>query len=223
MKILPKLLAVLLLIGCVQVRAPAPQVQPNPPKWEAEIQVFERADQERRPEPGGVVFTGSSSVRLWETLAEDFPDTRVLNRGFGGSELEDVLRHADRIIIPYRPRLVLVYGGDNDLAAGKTPERVLADYQALVQRIQQRLPNTRIGFISIKPSPSRWHLAPAVRAANEMVREFSARDPRLVYIDVFTPMLGPDGMPRDDIFLDDKLHMNQKGYVIWRSVIAPYL
>ena len=218
-----RLSAVLLLGACVPAQAPAPQAAPSVSQWETEIQAFERADRERRAQTGGVVFTGSSSIRLWETLADDFPDARVLNRGFGGSQLEDVLRYADRVVVPYRPRVVFVYGGDNDLASGKSPERVLADYQQLVQRIRQRLPETRIGFISIKPSPSRWHLAPAVRAANELVREYSANDPRLFYVDVFTPMLGPDGKPREDLFLDDMLHMNQKGYAIWRAAVAPHL
>jgi lysophospholipase L1-like esterase len=194
-----------------------------PAPFEDEIQRFERADRERPVAPGGVLFVGSSSLRMWSTLAEDFPGVPVTNRGFGGSQLEDVLRYLDRVVTPYAPRLVLVYGGDNDLNAGKTPERVLADYQTVVRRIHEKLPRTRVAFISIKPSPSRWHLAPQVRAANDLVRSYAAGDPRLLYIDVYSPMLGPDGAPRRELFLDDMLHMKPEGYAIWRSAIAPYL
>ena len=221
MKTLTSLLTAVLLAGCGQ--APIPQPQPSQVSWEADIQAFERADREAQPDTGAVLFIGSSSIRLWESMSDDFPATRVLNRGFGGSQLEDLVRYADRIVLPYRPRLVFVYAGDNDVNAGKTPERVLMDYQALVRRIHQRLPETEIAFISIKPSPSRWHLAPAVRAANELVREFSAQDPRLGYVDVFTPMLGPDGEPREELFLEDELHMNRAGYAIWKAAVAPHL
>lgn len=220
MNVLARLVGLLLLAGCAPVQPPA---QPAPARWEAEIQAFERADRVAPPQPGGVVFTGSSSIRLWDGLAGDFPGVPVISRGFGGSQLADVVRFADRIILPYRPRTVLVYGGDNDLAEGKTPEQVFADYQALVRRIHAVLPDARIGFISIKPSPSRWHLAPAVRAANARVREHAARDPRLFYVDVFTPMLGPDGAPRTDLFLADRLHMNRRGYEIWKAAVAPHL
>lgn len=214
------LLVSLLLAACAGT---PPPVQPVPARWEPEIQAFERADRASPPAPGGVVFTGSSSVRLWDRLAEDFPGVPVINRGFGGSQLGDVVRLADRIILPYRPRTVLVYGGDNDLAEGRTPEQVFRDFQALVRRVHAQLPEARIGFISIKPSPSRWHLAPQVRAANGMVEGFATRDPRLFYVDVFTPMLGPDGTPRADLFLEDQLHMNRRGYEIWKAAVAPHL
>jgi alpha-galactosidase len=192
-------------------------------QWEPEIQKFEAADRHEKPAPGGIVFTGSSTIRMWETLAADFPGLPVLNRGFGGSQLDDAVHFADRIVIPYQPRMVLVYSGDNDLNAGKSPERVLADYRALVAKIHAKLPRTRIGYLSIKPSPSRWKLAPQMRAANALVKQFTATDPRLFYIDTFTPMLGPDGGPRPELFREDMLHMNPRGYAIWKAIVAPYL
>jgi lysophospholipase L1-like esterase len=218
------LLVALFLSGCGAGPAPSP---PTPAAasaaWEADIQRFEQADRERPPTPGGVLFVGSSSIRMWDTLQEDFAGVPVLNRGFGGSELGDVVRYADRIVLPYRPRLVMVYAGENDLTAGKTPEQVLADYQALVQRIHRALPQARVGFISIKPSPSRWHLEAQMRQANAMVRNYVQRDPRLFYVDVFTAMLDAQGRPREELFLEDRLHMNRQGYAIWRAAVLPHL
>jgi lysophospholipase L1-like esterase len=213
----------LLLPACAGAPA-APEPAPAAAtRWEADIQQFERADRKAPPAPGGVLFVGSSSIRMWESLAEDFPGVPVLNRGFGGSELADVLLYVERIVIPYRPRRVVVYAGENDLAAGKEPERVVAEFRALVARIHAELPDTRIGFVSIKPSPSRWHLAPAMRRANAAVRDLTAGDPRLFYVDVFSAMLDADGRPREEIFLDDRLHMNARGYEIWRVAIRPHL
>ena len=214
----------LFLVACA---APPPAADQAPAadadRWEPEIRSFEAADRERRPEPGGAVFVGSSSIRLWSTLARDFPEAGIVNRGFGGSELSDVVRYADRLILPHRPALVMVYGGDNDIANGKTPERVLADFQALVRGVHRELPDTRLGFISIKPSPARWHLRETVQRANALIRDFAARDPRLLYVDVHTPMLGPGGLPRDELYVQDRLHMTPAGYEIWKSAIAPYL
>lgn len=194
-----------------------------PGPWEAEVARFEAADRGRAPAPGGVLFAGSSSIRLWTALEHEFPGVPIINRGFGGSQMEDLLRYVDRLVLAYRPRIVFVYEGDNDLNAGDAPETLLAEYRELVRRIHERLPQTRIGFISIKPSPSRWHLAPSVRRANEMVRDFTATDPRLFYVDVFTPMLGADGAPRPELYLADRLHMSEAGYAIWRDAVAPHV
>lgn len=192
-------------------------------RWEADIRAFEVTDRLQPPPQGGVVFVGSSSIRLWETLEQDFAGIPVLNRGFGGSEMEDALRFADRIVLPYRPRMVVVYAGDNDLWNGKSPERVLQDFQALVRRIHDELPRTRVAFIAVKPSVARWRLEAEVRKANELVRAFAEADPRVDYIDVFTPMLGPDGTPRPDLFVEDGLHLNARGYELWSSIVEPYV
>lgn len=192
-------------------------------QWEAGIRRFEAEDRVQRPDPGGVVFVGSSSIRMWETLAEDFPGVRVINRGFGGSELRHVAHFADRIILAYRPRLVVVYAGDNDINSGRTPEQVLADFQALVRRVHAARPATRIAFISIKPSPARWALAGEARMANSMVQRYIQSDPRLAFIDVFEPMLGVGGRPRGELFVSDSLHMTPAGYRLWRALVEPYL
>jgi lysophospholipase L1-like esterase len=192
-------------------------------QWEPEIKKFEESDRVNPPPKGAVLFIGSSSIRLWSTLAEDFPDTKVINRGFGGSELTDSTLYIDRIVVPYQPTTIVLYAGDNDLAGGKTPEQVFGNYKAFVSEIQRKLPKTKIAFVSIKPSPARATLMPKMKAANEMIKAYASGNKQLLYIDVFTPMLDNDGSPRPELFGPDKLHMNRDGYTLWKSVIAPYL
>lgn len=168
-----------------------------------------------------MLFVGSSTIRLWPTLAADFPGVEVIQRGFGGSELSDVVRYIPRIVIPYRPRLIVLYAGDNDLAAGNSAQGVFDEYRDFVNIVAKALPETRIVFVSIKPSGSRAALLPQMRAANEMVRQYSANNPRLLYVDVFSSMLDANGAPREDLFVGDRLHMNAKGYSIWKQILDP--
>jgi len=210
---------ILLLLGTTVAHA---QSKPTgPERWKKAIENFEAADKNSPPPQGGVVFVGSSTFTLWKTMGEDFPGVKVINRGFGGSQLADSIYYADRIILPYKPRMVVVYAGDNDIAAGKSPERVLADFKALVEKIHAELPEARVGFVSIKPSKSRWKLIDKVRAANALVKDYTETDDRLTYIDTFSITLGADGTPRDDLFIQDKLHLSRKGYELWQEVIAP--
>lgn len=192
-------------------------------RWEADIAAFERRDRVSMPAPGGVVFVGSSSIRMWETLAGDFPAVSTINRGFGGSRLRDSLHFADRIVVPYRPRAVVLYAGDNDLQEGRTPAQVRDDFAAFVHRVQRDLPQARIAFIAIKPSPARQALLPQVREANRLVAEYAAGAERVAFLDVATPMLDSDGQPRPGLFLDDRLHMDRAGYEVWIEVVAPWL
>ncbi len=195
----------------------------DPVRWEPAIKAFETADIATRPPGGGIVFIGSSSIRLWTSLATDFPGMPVLNRGFGGSLLPEVTAYVDRIVTPYRPRQVIVYCGGNDINAGRSASDVLADFQALVRAIHGGNPAARIAYISIAPNPARWSQITTIKAANQAIREWTATDPRLGYIDVHAAMLGPDGQPKPDIFLADRLHMNPKGYAIWRAIVGPHL
>jgi lysophospholipase L1-like esterase len=190
-------------------------------RFEAEIRAFEAADRANPPPLGGIVFIGSSSIRNWTSVAADFPGVPVLNRGFGGSTLADVVYYAGRILLPYRPRLVVLYAGDNDLAMGRTPERVVADYQAFIARVRSALPIARVVFVSIKPSPSRRTFIPRMREANERIRAIIARDSLQAYVDVFTPMLDGAGQPRPELFMADSLHMTRAGYLLWRARLAP--
>jgi lysophospholipase L1-like esterase len=213
-----------------QVSTPAPPrsattraASPKLDRFESEIRQFEASDSASRPADGGIVFVGSSSFRKWDSLARDFPGLPVLNRGFGGSTFPEAMHYASRIVLPYRPREILVYEGDNDLASGRTPRQVADDYRAFVRTMRAALPTTRIVFVSIKPSPSRWSLAPAAREANRLVRAIVAGDTLQSYVDVFTPMLGANGRPRPELFVSDSLHMTPAGYAIWRARIAPAL
>jgi lysophospholipase L1-like esterase len=199
------------------------QTNSGPTKWEAEIRAFEAADRTNPPPSGAIVFVGSSSIRLWRTLAQDFSEFKVLNRGFGGSQIADSIAFANRIILPCQPRLVVLYAGDNDLATGKSPSQVYADFKAFVRKIRTASPKTGIVFISIKPSPARWALAEKVRAANQMIENYCKPAEGLTYIDVFNPMLGGDGKPRAELFLEDKLHLNARGYALWTEIIKPRL
>jgi lysophospholipase L1-like esterase len=186
-------------------------------------QAFETADRTNPPPQGAILFVGSSSIRLWKTLPEDFAGHKVINRGFGGSEIADSTVFAGRIIVPCKPKWVVLYAGDNDLAAGKSPERVFDDFKVFVARVRAALPQTKVAFISIKPSPSRRQLLEQQKAANELIAGYCKSEGRAEYIDVFHPMLGPDGEPRGDLFLEDKLHLNVQGYRLWREIIRPHL
>jgi lysophospholipase L1-like esterase len=195
----------------------------DPARWETDIRAFEAADAADPPAKGGIVFIGSSSIRLWTSLATDFPGMPVLNRGFGGSQLPEVTTYVGRIVRPYQPRQVIVYCGGNDINAGRSATDVLTDFQALVRAIHAAGPGTRVAYISVAPNPARWSQIEIVKAANQAIKEWIATDPRLTFIDVFAAMLGPDGQPKPDIFVADRLHMNAKGYAIWRAVVGPHL
>jgi lysophospholipase L1-like esterase len=192
-------------------------------RWEPEIQTFEEADRQHPPKPGSILFIGSSSIRLWRSLAQDFPSVQVINRGFGGSEIADSTAFAARIIVPYRPSMIVLYAGDNDLANGRIPKQVLDDFEAFVARVRKDLPKVRIAFISIKPSLARAHLTEKMREANAGIRAYAARQEGVTYIDVFTPMMSQDGKVRGELFVEDGLHLNRAGYELWRSVVGPYL
>ena len=189
--------------------------------FEPEILAFEAADRASPPPMGGVVFTGSSSFRLWTNVAADFPGVPLLNRGFGGSILPEVVQLAPRLVLKYRPHLVLLYAGDNDINAGRTPTDVLNDYRTFASTVHSALPTARIAFVSIKPSPSRWALVDRMREANRLVQQEISRDTLATYVDVFTPMIGADGRPRAELFGPDSLHMTRAGYLIWRAKLAP--
>ena len=216
--------AFLVAVGLLLASAlAAAQLQPASAAWEADIRKFEDADRASPPQPGAVLFIGSSSIRKWTDLADDFPSKRVLHRGFGGSWLADSTYYASRIIVPYRPSMIVLYAGDNDINGGRTAAQVFDDYVAFVTRVRKNLPATPIAFVSIKPSPSRTQFLPVMQEANAKIRAYAATRPHLVYIDVASKMLDASGQPRAELFTEDNLHMNRKGYDLWRSIIAPYL
>ncbi|HTU17519.1 MAG TPA: SGNH/GDSL hydrolase family protein [Gemmataceae bacterium] len=191
-------------------------------RWEKGIAAFEKQDRDKAPPKNPIVFVGSSSIRLWD-LSKSFPHLPALNRGFGGSHMADVVHFAPRIVLKYEPRLIVLYAGDNDIAAGKSPERVRSDFQAFVKTVHEKLPKVRIVFVCIKPSLRRWALIDKIRKANALVEAECKKDKRLVYLDIATPMLGDDGKPRRELFVNDGLHLNAKGYTIWAERLKPYL
>jgi lysophospholipase L1-like esterase len=194
------------------------------PRWHATLEAFAAADLKQAPQPGGVLFVGSSSIRLWNDLETSFADQPVvIKRGFGGSQLLDCVKLVNRLVIPYKPRLVVVYAGENDIAEGATPQQVLERFTAFVQAIKADLPGSRIAYVSIKPSPSRVGLMPQVREANELIRVYSQTEPQLDFIDVYSLMLDANGQPRAELFSNDRLHLNADGYALWQRVIASRL
>ena len=198
------------------------QAQGVPDRWEEAIRAFEQSDRANPPPEGGIVFLGSSSFRRWD-LERSFPGKGLINRGFGGSQMADALRYLDRIVLPLKPRILLLYEGDNDLARGKTPETVESEFREMVARVHAALPATKIVFVGIKPSIRRWNLIGSIREANERVRTVTETNDLLVYIDVDAPLLGDDGEPRRDLFVDDGLHLSAKGYAIWTELVGPHL
>jgi lysophospholipase L1-like esterase len=198
------------------------QEKPTQVRWEKTIEAFEQKDREWPPPKNAIVFVGSSSIRFWE-LKKSFPDLEVINRGFGGSELADSAHYASRIVVPYQPRIVVLYAGDNDIGAGKTPERVFADFKDFVKAVHTPLPRTKIIYLSIKPSIFRWKLVDRMRQANSVIEEYCNHSDGSVYLDVGTPLLGPDGKPRAELFRRDGLHLNEKGYALWTSLLRPLI
>jgi lysophospholipase L1-like esterase len=192
-------------------------------RFESEIVAFERSDRTNPPPRGAVLFVGSSSIRLWKTLSQDFPKHHVINRGFGGSQISDSIYYAERIVLPYRPKLVVMYAGGNDIHGGKDPEAVFNDFKTFVATVHKRLPRTRVAYISIAPNPARWGEVDRVRAANALIADFARRKGDVEFIDVFPHMLGQDGQPRPEIFSDDRLHMNEQGYALWTRIVKKSL
>lgn len=210
------------LLVCLLTRPCRADDNPAFARWEKDIAAFERQDRQKPPPQHAVVFVGSSSIRLWD-LHKSFPDLDAINRGFGGSQLADSVHFAPRIVLKYEPRLVVLYAGDNDIAAGKSPERVADDFRDFVRVVHGRLPKTRIAYISIKPSLLRRALWEKMRKANALIEAACKQGEGLTYIDAATPMLGADGKPRAELFRKDGLHLNDKGYALWASLLKPVL
>ncbi len=195
----------------------------GPERWQKAIAAFEAADKADPPPQGAILFIGSSTIVRWKTLAQDFPEHPVINRGFGGSQIADSVFYADRIVIPYRPRLIVLRAGGNDIQAGKTPEQVAADFQAFVERVRAKLPEVRIAYMTINATPSRWANVEREKKANQLIKEYIAAGQNLDYIDTFDATLGADGKPREELFVKDRLHFNDEGYKIFAAIVRKHL
>lgn len=201
-------------------------IRNDPDAWEASIRSFEAQD---RLNPVAlnrkIVFVGSSSFTLWSSMEHDLTPLPVLNRGFGGAKINDVVRYADRIVIPYQPRAIVLFAGTNDIAPPKpaTAQHVFDGYIAFVKQVQATLPETPIYYVAITPSASRWKLWSIAREANRLIREHTESDSRLRFIDLTDHLLGPDSKPNRSLYRFDRLHPNQKGYAQWAAAIKPLL
>ena len=211
--------ACVVFIGALQAQETTPPAN----RYDAAIATFEKNDKTNPPPQNGILFIGSSSIRMWKTLANDFLDKPVYNRGFGGSFLIESVRYAERIIFPYHPRMIVLYAGTNDIAAGKTPQQVFADFKLFVSTVRAKLPQTRLAYISNATNPLRWSQVEQIKETNQLIADYIKTVPNSVFIDVFPQMLGPDGQPKPDIYSADNLHMNEKGYALWTGIVAPYL
>ena len=198
---------------------------PDPARFQGAIDAFTAADQVAMPPQGAIVATGSSSMRGWHgRIADDLAPLTVIPRGFGGSNMHDVRVYLDELVLRYKPRAVLLYEGDNDVAVGVSPQQIAAEFDAIDNAIATELPGTRIYILAVKPSIARWQLWPTMQAANALLAAKAVADPRITFIDVATPMLDADSKePKRDIFIPDMLHMNDAGYDIWRDAVRPVL
>jgi lysophospholipase L1-like esterase len=208
--LLAGLLAAFAVSGCAPAQTAGPD---RAARWEKDVIAIEKRLRKDPPAAGGVAFVGSSSIRLWD-LKKSFPDLDAVNLGFGGSQVPDQTHYAPRLVLPLEPRAVVFYAGDNDVAAGRTPKQVRDDFEAFARRVHATLPKARVLFVAIKPSPARWKQFERQSAANALVKAVCAGDERLVYVDVVTAMLGPDGEPDPDLFVADRLHLSAKGYEV---------
>lgn len=192
--------------------------------FENEIVAFEKKDAQQPPQKGQIMLYGSSTLRLWQSYQTDLHGFEVVNRGFGGSQMEHAVAYFDRVVVPHQPAWLLVYEGDNDLSAGKTPEQVIADFEALIRLAKEKSPTTRIAIYSVKPSVARENLLLQQRQLNRLFERLARKSRQKVYyIDTFGPLLGSDAKPRADLVIGDKLHLNAQGYAIWTQVTRSFL
>jgi lysophospholipase L1-like esterase len=197
----------------------------NAQPFAADIAAFKKQDSISFPPKNAILFVGSSSFTNWKDVQTYFPKYVIINRGFGGSSLTDLIHYEKDIIFPYQPKQIIIYCGENDLAASDTvtAKMVYKRFVQLFEMIRKHLPGIPIAFVSLKPSPSRWSLRYKVMGVNKFIKEFLSKTANDQFIDVFYPMLDKNGLPIKEIFLEDNLHMNASGYAIWKKVIQPYL
>jgi lysophospholipase L1-like esterase len=197
------------------------QAQP----FATDIALFKKQDSVAFPPTNGILFIGSSSFTKWTDVQIYFPGYPIINRGFGGSSLPDLIRYEKDIIFLYSPKQIVLYCGENDIAAADsvTAETVLERFTTLFTNIRKQWPRIPLVFISLKPSPARWAMRERMQRANQLIKKYLRKKKHATYINVWDSMLGPDGLPMADIFINDKLHMNAKGYAIWQGLIAPVL
>jgi lysophospholipase L1-like esterase len=211
----------LVVAGCLMVSLASAQESPSV-RWKAELDRFDKEDAQHSPAEGGIVFVGSSSIRLWN-LPNSFPGMPVINRGFGGSEARDAVALAERIVIKYRPRVVVFYSGDNDIARGQSPTEVAEHYRQFVLLIREKLPEAKIILLSIKPSEARKAFRAEQTVANFEIEKIAKSNSNVRYVDVGRCLLDDQGVPRRECFILDRLHLSDEGYRRWSEELKPIL
>ena len=198
--------------------------EPKPPFWD-DVQSFKKTDSVSFPPKNAILFIGSSSFTMWADVQKDFPGYTIINRAFGGSTLVDQLRYVKEVIFPYKPKQIIIYCGENDLASSDTVSgsMVANRFYKLFSLIRKKFPGVQVTYVSMKPSPSRELLLTKMIKGNELIKKYLSAKKKTAYIDVYKEMIDDEGKPRTDIFLDDNLHMNREGYAIWTKLIQPYL
>jgi lysophospholipase L1-like esterase len=189
-------------------------------RWEEDIRQFEAQDQQAPPATGEVLFVGSSTIRMWD-LKQSFPAIKTLNRGFGGSQMSDVLRYMDRIVFPYAPRIIVLYEGDNDLADGELPEPFVQEVKRFAEAVARRLPESKLVVLGIKPSIARWERWPQMKHANKLLADYCDVTENCQFVDVSRVMLNDQGKPMAELFVEDGLHLNAEGYARWSKLLRP--
>ena len=192
-------------------------------KFEKDIAAFEAADKANPPPQGAILFTGASGIKRWATLAQDFPDLKVINRGFGGSQISDSIHFVDRVSIPYHPKTIVLQAGGNDLNAGKQVAQVVADFKTYVEKVRAKLPDVKIIYLGQSPSPARWAQREQQKDLNRLVREACTAGKNMTFVDLWEVTLGTDGQPRPELFVADKLHSSAEGYQIRTKLLRPVL
>jgi lysophospholipase L1-like esterase len=196
---------------------------PDPLRFQDEVNTYKQADKANPPPEGCYLFIGSSSMRMWKSLKEDFKDYPVINRGFGGSHFSDAIYYFDDLFNAYNPEKIIIYEGDNDIAGNKRPNKIMKDLKELLGMIRDNLDHPEIAVISAKPSPRRWDLKDKYENLNARFKKLASKDQDLTYIDVYTYMLNENGRPEPELYLEDSLHMTAKGYEIWKEQIRPFI
>jgi lysophospholipase L1-like esterase len=210
------------LLFCIIATALA-AAEPLERGFEKQVRIYEEADRAGSPPPGAILLVGDSQFFRWKTLSEDLPGYTVVNRGIDSFQLHDMIHYADRLVLPYRPRLIVLHVGGNDVHNGKTPARLLADFQAFVALVRAALPDVPVAFSSTTPGPGRWDEADRRKEANRVIRDYIATQPGLHYIDLWDAMLTPDGRPREELWVEDRVHPNRAGYLVRVQIMRPLL